>query len=69
VQDGVTGLLVEPDDVDGLANALAALVDDPERRAAMGRSGIRRIAERFDASEAGTEMLDLYREQLCASST
>jgi glycosyltransferase involved in cell wall biosynthesis len=68
VQDGVTGLLVEPDDVDGLVNALAALVDDPERRAAMGRSGVCRIAERFDASEAGTEMLDLY-QQLCASST
>jgi glycosyltransferase involved in cell wall biosynthesis len=68
VQDGTTGLLVEPDDVDGLADALAALLGDAERRAAMGRSGVCRIAEHFEASEAGTEMLDLYR-RLCASST
>lgn len=68
VQDGVTGLLVEPDHPNGLADALAVLIGDPERRAAMGRAAVRCIADRFDVSEAGTEMLDLYR-QLCASST
>jgi glycosyltransferase involved in cell wall biosynthesis len=68
VQDGVTGLLVEPDDAGGLADALAVLIGDPERRAAMGRAAVRRIVDRFDATEAGTEMLDLY-SQLCASST
>jgi len=68
VQDGVTGLLVEPDDVNGLADALAILIGDAERRAAMGRAAVRRIADCFDANQAGTEMLDLYRT-LCASST
>jgi glycosyltransferase involved in cell wall biosynthesis len=68
VEDGVSGRLVEPDDVDGLADALAALIADPERRAAMGRAGVSRVAERFDATEAGVEMLGLY-QQLCASST
>jgi glycosyltransferase involved in cell wall biosynthesis len=68
VDDGVTGLLVEPDDADALAGALAALVDDPERRAAMGRAGAARVGERFDATHAGPEMVGLY-ETLCASST
>ena len=67
VQNGATGILVEPDDVEALANALGRLVDDASLRATMGRSGVCRIAERFDASEAGTEMLDLY-ERLCGSS-
>jgi glycosyltransferase involved in cell wall biosynthesis len=67
VQDCVTGLLVEPDDADGLADALAALVGDRERRIAMGRAAVRRIVDRFDVTEAGTEMLGLY-QRLCASS-
>ena len=68
VDEGVTGLLVEPDDAGGLAGALAALVDDPQRRAAMGRAGAARVRERFDAADAGPEMVGLY-ETLCASST
>lgn len=68
VDDGVTGLMVEPDDVDGLACALSVLVRDPQRRASMGREAARRVAERFDAADAGAEMLQLYGK-LCASST
>lgn len=68
VEDGVSGRLVEPDDAAGLAEALAGLILDSERRAAMGRAGVARVAEHFDAAEAGREMLDLY-SSLCASST
>ncbi len=68
VDDGVTGLLVEPNDVEGLAGALSALLRDPQRRAAMGSAAARRVAARFDAADAGAEMLDLYGK-LCASST
>ena len=68
VDEGVTGLLVEPGDVNGLAGALAALLVDAEQRAVMGCAGARRVAERFDATQAGVEMLRLYG-QACASST
>ncbi len=67
VDDGVSGLLVEPDDVAGLASTLAALVRDPQRLAGMGRAGAARVAERFDAADAGPEMVGLY-ESLCAFS-
>jgi colanic acid/amylovoran biosynthesis glycosyltransferase len=45
VQDGVTGLLVDENDVEGMARALAALLADPERAAEMGRAGRRYALE------------------------
>ena len=40
-------MLVEPGDVGELELALAALLDDPERRERMGRAGRRRVQELF----------------------
>ena len=50
VEDGVSGLLVPPSDVAALREAIAALVADPLRRAAMGEAA-RRLAERRFALE------------------
>jgi phosphatidylinositol alpha-1,6-mannosyltransferase len=43
VADGVSGLLVEPGDRDGLARALAELLSDPARRANLGRRARERV--------------------------
>ncbi len=45
--DGLCADLVTPGDVGELEPALAALLDDPERRARMGRAGRERVLERF----------------------
>ncbi|HEX5759217.1 MAG TPA: glycosyltransferase family 4 protein [Thermoanaerobaculia bacterium] len=47
VEDGETGVLVPPGDAAALAHAVAALLPRPERRAAMGERGLRRVEERF----------------------
>lgn len=52
VDDDVTGLLVDEHDVDGMAAAIATLLDDPERAAAMGAAGRRRVLERFTLDHA-----------------
>jgi len=56
VDDGETGLVVEPRDVDGFADALAFLLSDPAQARAMGKAGRTRYLSEF------TE--DLYRRRM-----
>ncbi len=61
VEDGVSGLLVPPEDPAALATALVTLLGDPARRAAMGAAGRDRVARRFSQAEMirrTTEFLD-----------
>ena len=59
VVDGETGLLVPAGDPAALAAAIAALRDDPDRAAAMGRAGRRRVETAFDARLQSRRLEDL----------
>ena len=48
VQHNITGLIVPPKEPDPLAQALLALVEDPERRRIMGQTGEVRARQEFD---------------------
>jgi glycogen(starch) synthase len=48
VLDGETGLLVEPDDVPALAEAIARVLESPNRAAEMGRAARRHARAAFD---------------------
>jgi glycosyltransferase involved in cell wall biosynthesis len=48
VKDGVTGMLIEPDDEAALIDALSGLLDDKLRRAELGRVARLDVVERFD---------------------
>ena len=45
--DGTTGLLVTPDDPEALAQGIRTLLDDPERRAELGKAARERVVSRF----------------------
>jgi glycosyltransferase involved in cell wall biosynthesis len=61
VTDGVEGLLVPPKEPAALADAIAAITDDPARRAAMALAA--RIAgAQFDIRPAVTRIEALYRD-------
>ncbi|MDO4905328.1 MAG: glycosyltransferase [Lautropia sp.] len=47
IEDGITGLLVEPTDTDGLCAAMRTLVDDPHLRESLGRAGQRHVSEHY----------------------
>lgn len=67
VVDGVTGFLVEPGDVGGIAAAIEVLAADDVLRRAMGKASRERAVARFEAGQVARTMVDLY-EALCASS-
>lgn len=62
VEDGTTGLLVEPGDPAALADALERLLSDPAAAAAMGRAGARRVAERFSVRTFVEGIVRVYAE-------
>jgi glycosyltransferase involved in cell wall biosynthesis len=48
VLDGVTGRIVEPGDIDGLAEAILDVIDHPEKARQMGRNARQRVADYFE---------------------
>jgi colanic acid/amylovoran biosynthesis glycosyltransferase len=52
VEEGATGLLVDEHDVSGMTDAMAQLLDDPGRAAAMGMAGRQRVIEHFTQEQA-----------------
>ena len=64
VEDGESGLLVSPGDVDALAKALEGLIHDAPRRRALGRAAQSRARARFSAEVIVPRYEALYR-RLC----
>jgi phosphatidylinositol alpha-mannosyltransferase len=66
VRDGLEGLLVPPGDPAALADALVAVLGDPERAGRMGEAGRARAA-RYDWSRIAGEVEEVYRAALAAA--
>lgn len=64
VEDGRTGLLVPPGDPDAMAHALVELLNDPERRARMGKQGQERIETVFGLDLQMRTLIGLYDQLL-----
>ena len=60
VVDGVTGLLVAPDDPAALAAALARLLSDARLRLRLGEAGRRLVVERFDLETNTRQLAELF---------
>ena len=56
IEDGVTGVLVPPDDAAAFAEALARLIRDPALRTRLGAAGMRRVESVF-SHDRGLETL------------
>lgn len=64
IEDGVSGLLVPPDDAAALDRAVAALIDDPRRRRRIGEAARARFEARFTIGDHVRRTVAVYGELL-----
>ncbi len=63
IEDGVTGLVVDPADPEQVLKAVLRLYREPETRERMGRAGAARVAARFTEGHFSRRFLALLRER------
>jgi mannosyltransferase len=68
IENGETGLLVPPGDVDALVAALEPLLQDPQRAFAMGRHARAQAVARFSVDVEAARIVDVYRSIWASSS-
>ncbi|PKQ09932.1 MAG: glycosyltransferase family 1 protein [Alphaproteobacteria bacterium HGW-Alphaproteobacteria-12] len=61
---GDAGIVVQHSDPAALKQAIGAMLDDPEMRAAYGQAGRERILAKFKWERAGRECADIYRQAI-----
>jgi starch synthase len=61
VVDGLTGVVIPPNDVDALANAIQQLYDQPELVRSYGTAGRKRVVENFTWDHFRQRVLNAYR--------
>jgi glycosyltransferase involved in cell wall biosynthesis len=69
IEDGVSGLLVEPADPASLTQAMRRLLADPAGAARIAAQAKRRAQERFQPRTIAQRHLEIYREVLAGSSS
>jgi phosphatidylinositol alpha-1,6-mannosyltransferase len=66
IEDGRTGILVEPRDPEALAAAVISLLDDPARAAAIGRRAGEQATHRFSREATAQAFASLYQRVLAS---
>jgi glycosyltransferase involved in cell wall biosynthesis len=63
ITDGENGLLVEPDDPQALAAALARAITNPALRQALGEAAEQRVRAHFDHHSSIGQLVDLFEQE------
>lgn len=61
IVDGVHGIVVDPEDLDGLVDRIGELLDNPERRSALARAARRRVTTGWSLDATAAALTDMYR--------
>jgi len=67
IQDGLTGLLVPPEDAGSLAAALLRLLEDEDLATLLAKAGREQVTSRFSFDRLVAETENLYLRQLQAA--
>jgi glycosyltransferase involved in cell wall biosynthesis len=65
IEDGENGILVNPNDADGLSKAISTLLEDKDYRTKLGRNARRTVLENFSLKTLTKEVVATY-EEVCA---
>ena len=60
VMDGVTGLIVRPEDPEAMSEAILSLLQDGSRRRQMGRAGRKRVEQLFNLRKQSEAVAEVY---------
>lgn len=60
VINGKSGILVEEKDVEGLAEALLELIDNPKKRESFGKFGRKHVEENYNIIKQGKKLEEIY---------
>lgn len=61
---GEVGIMIPPADIESLANAIATLIENPDKRKILSQSGRKRILEKFNWTETAKQTLNVYNEAI-----
>jgi glycosyltransferase involved in cell wall biosynthesis len=61
VEQAQSGLLVEPDNVDALAEGILSLANNPELAAQFSDNGFTKVREHYSVARMAESALDAYR--------
>lgn len=64
IEDGVSGILVSPNDEDSLVEAIIKLIKEPELRKSLGENARKRVEERFDLNKNYSKFVDLFKGKI-----
>jgi glycosyltransferase involved in cell wall biosynthesis len=64
IEDNISGLLVESENLQALVDAVESLLDDPAKKQALAEGGFRRAQEHFSAENMARQTEAVYREIL-----
>jgi len=64
IDNGISGILTEPTDINGLANAMNRLLNDKELVVNMGKAGRVKLERLFNPNVHYDKLLNVYKEQL-----
>jgi glycosyltransferase involved in cell wall biosynthesis len=67
VLDGETGFLVQPGDVEAIAQRIILLLNDPELRSRMGANAQRHVKEKFEVSAVIQQLFAVYDSMMSES--
>ena len=63
---GKAGVLVPPGDSGALEESILSLLDHPERRAALGQAGLKRVSDSLTWEHAARKTVAIYKEEINA---